>query len=449
MMRYLPHGPADRAAMLKAVGASRADDLVAAVPDGLRLKGPLDLPPPLSEMELQDRLSDLSMKNASTGCYRSFLGAGAYDHFVPVAVDHLLSRAEFYSAYTPYQPEISQGTLQTIFEFQSLICLLTELDVANASLYDGATAVVEALLMASRVHGRDRMVVAGSLHPEYLRTARTYFRNLGLSLETVPWGTDGRVDPLALGAAVNEETAAVAVQSPNAFGVVERLDRIAGVAKAKGAAAVAVVAEPYSLGALAGPGALGCDVSVGEAQAFGNALSYGGPGLGFMAARERYLRQMPGRIVGETTDVEGRRGFVLTLSTREQHIRRAKATSNICTNQGLCMTAATIHLALIGKEGLREIARANRAKAAYAALRLAAVKGVKRSFGGPTFNEFALDLPRPAVEVLEALRGKGILGGFDLSRWYPEMRNRILVAVTERTRREDADAYAAALAEVL
>jgi glycine dehydrogenase subunit 1 len=448
-MRYLPHGPADRAAMLKAVGASGPDDLVATVPEALRLKEPLDLPPPLSEMELQDRLSDLSMKNASAGCYRSFLGAGVYDHFIPATVDHLLSRTEFYSAYTPYQPEISQGTLQTIFEFQSLICMLTELDVSNASLYDGATAVVEALLMASRLHGRDRMVVAGSLHPEYLRTARTYFRNLGLTIETVPWGADGRVDERALEAAVDDRTAAVAAQSPNAFGVVERLDRIAAVARAKGGTAVGVVAEPYSLGVLAGPGALGCDICVGEGQAFGNALSYGGPHLGFMAAREKYLRQMPGRVVGETTDVEGRRGYVLTLSTREQHIRRAKATSNICTNQGLCMTATTIHLALIGKEGLREIARANRAKAAYTAGKLVAVPGVKRSFAGPVFNEFVLDLPRPAAEVLEALRGKWILGGFDLSRWYPEMPNRLLVAVTERTRREDADAFAVALREVL
>ncbi|MBZ5639421.1 MAG: aminomethyl-transferring glycine dehydrogenase subunit GcvPA [Acidobacteriia bacterium] len=448
-MRYLPHGPADRKAMLQYIGASGPDDLVATVPEELRLRGPLDLPPPLSEMELQDRMSELSMKNASTGCYRSFLGAGAYDHFVPVAVDHLLSRTEFYSSYTPYQPEISQGTLQTIFEFQSLVCMLTELDVANASLYDGATAVVEALLMASRVVGRDRIVVAGTLHPEYLATVRTYFRNLGLSLTAVPWGDDGRVDPRALGAAVDESTAAVAVQSPNAFGVVERLDRISAEARAKGAAAVAVVAEPYSLGVLRGPGALGCDVAVGEAQAFGNALSFGGPYLGFMAARDRYVRQMPGRIVGETTDLEGRRGFVLTLSTREQHIRRAKATSNICTNQGLCMTAATIHLALIGREGLRGIALANRAKASYTAGKLAAVKGVKRAFAGPVFNEFVLDLPRPAAEVLEALRGKGILGGLDLSRWFPEMRQRILVAVTERTRREDSDAYAAAMAEVL
>jgi glycine dehydrogenase subunit 1 len=449
MMRYLPHGPADRAAMLEAVGASGPDDLVATVPAGLRLRGPLDLPPPLSEMELQDRMSELSMKNGSTGCYRSFLGAGAYDHFVPVAVDHLLSRTEFYSSYTPYQPEISQGTLQTIFEFQSMICMLTGLDVANASLYDGATAVVEALLMANRVHGRDRMVVAGSLHPEYVLTARTYFKNLGLTIETVPWGSDGRVDPQALEAAVDDKTAAVAVQSPNAFGVVERLDRVAAAAHAKGAAAVAVVAEPFSFGALAGPGALGCDVSVGEAQGFGNPLSYGGPYLGFMAAREKYLRQMPGRIVGETTDLEGRRGFVLTLSTREQHIRRAKATSNICTNQGLCMTAATIHLALLGKDGLRETARANRAKAAYALASLTAVKGVKRTFGGPVFNEFVLTLRRPAAEALEALTAKGILGGLDLSRWFPSMRDRILVAVTERTRREDVDAYAAALAEVL
>ncbi len=449
MMRYLPHGPEDREAMLETLGLERPEDLLATIPEALRLGSAPEMPPSLSEAELQDHLSALAMKNASTGCYRSFLGAGAYDHFVPAAVDHLISRTEFYSSYTPYQPEISQGTLQTIFEFQSMICMLTELEAANASLYDGATATVEALLMAQRAHGRDRVAMAATLHPEYLETARTYFRNLGLAIDVVGHGADGRVDERALAAAVGSRTAGVAVQSPNAFGVIERLDRVAEAAHGEGAAAVAVVAEPYSLGILRGPGGLGCDVCVGEAQGFGNPLSFGGPYLGFMAARERYVRQMPGRIVGETTDVEGRRGFVLTLSTREQHIRRAKATSNICTNQGLCMTAATIHLALLGREGLREVALANHAKAAYAISRLTAVRGVRRAFSGPVFNEFTLELPRPASEVLEALRARNLLGGLDLARWFPEAANRVLVAVTERTRREDVDAYAAALEEVL
>ncbi len=449
MMRYLPHGADDRSAMLEAVGARTIDELLRTIPEKLRLRGLLDLPPSLSEMELQERLSDLSMKNGTTTCYRSFLGAGAYDHFVPAAVDHLLARTEFYSAYTPYQPEISQGTLQTIFEWQSMICMLTGLEVANASLYDGATATVESLLMAHRAHGRDRFVVADTVHPEYLETVRTYIRNLGLDLVVVPHGADGRVDEKALARALEGQEAAVAVQSPNALGVVERLDRIAEAAHRIGAAAVAVVAEPYSLGLLKGPGELGSDVCVGEAQGFGNALMFGGPYLGFIAAREKSLRQMPGRIVGETMDVEGRRGFVLTMATREQHIRRAKATSNICTNQGLCMTAATIHLALLGKEGLRAVARANHARAAYALARLTSLPRVRRSFSGPVFNEFAVDLPLPASEVLAALREKRIFGGLDLGRWYPVMKNRMLVAVTERNRRRDIDALASALGEVL
>jgi glycine dehydrogenase subunit 1 len=435
--------------MLESVGARTEEDLLATVPRPLRLGRPLNLPPPLSEMELQARLNEMAMKNGTTRCYRSFLGAGAYDHHVPVAVDHLISRTEFYSSYTPYQPEISQGTLQTIYEFQSMLCLLAGLDVANASMYDGATATVEAMLMAQRVHGRDQFVVASSIHPEYLATARTYLKNVGFDLVEVPFGSDGRVDPAALAAGVGARTAAVVVQSPNALGVIERLDRIAAAGKAAGAGSIAVVAEPYSLGMLKGPGELGCDVCAGEGQGFGNPLSFGGPYLGFLAAREAYLRQMPGRIVGETRDVDGRRGFVLTLSTREQHIRRGKATSNICTNQGLCMTSATIHLALLGKEGLREVARLNHAKARFALDRLSRVRGVARSFSGPFFNEFAVDLPRPAAEVLEALRERGIVGGLDLSRWYPGMGRRLLVTVTEQHGRNDIDALASALQEVL
>lgn len=448
-MRYLPHGPADRAAMLEAVGAERVEDLLATVPAGLRLDRPLDLPRALPEMELQDRLSDLSMRSASARCWNSFLGAGAYDHFVPFTVDHLLGRTEFYSAYTPYQPEISQGTLQTIFEFQSMLCMLTGLEVANASLYDGATATVEALLMAWRVHGRDTLIVAETMHPEYLQTLRTYVRNLPLQLREVPADADGRLDEKKLLAALGTGVAAVAVQSPNFLGVVERLDRVATAARSAGAATIAVVNEPYSFGILKGPGELGADVCVGEAHAFGNPLSFGGPYLGFMAARETYLRQMPGRIVGETRDVDGRRGFVLTLSTREQHIRRAKATSNICTNQGLCMTAATIHLALLGKEGLRRLARLNHSRARYALARLTAVPRVSRVHAAPFFNEFVLRLPRRASEVLAGLEAKGILGGIDLGRWYPGREDQLLVAVTERARKEQIDRYASALAEVL
>jgi len=435
--------------MLEAVDASSFDDLVRTIPESLRLRADLELPRALSEMELGERMSSLAARSASCASHRSFLGAGAYDHFVPHAVDHLLSRTEFYSSYTPYQPEISQGTLQTIFEFQSMICMLTGLDVSNASLYEGASSLAEAILMCQRTAGRERILLAGTVHPEYLATVRTYLATLGIPVETVPHGPDGRIDETALARALDRGTASIAVQSPNALGVVERLDRIAGVARAKGSQAIAVVAEPYSLGMLRGPGEMGCDVCVGEAQGFGNPVSFGGPYLGFLAARASYLRQMPGRIVGETRDLEGRRGYVLTLATREQHIRREKATSNICTNQGLCMTAATIHLALLGKEGLGEVARWSHAAASYALDRLARVKGVTRAFSGPIFNEFAVTLPRRASEVLPALAERGFLGGFDLGRWYPEMGSTLLVACTERTRRADVDAFAEALEKVL
>jgi len=448
-MRYLPTGPKDREEMLRVIGVSSFADLVATIPKDLRLDGPLALPRALAEMELQEELVRLASKNDSGITHRSFLGAGAYDHFVPTAVDHLLSRTEFYSSYTPYQPEITQGTLQAIFEFQSMICMLTGLDVANASMYEGASATVEAILMCQRVRQRDRVVAADTVHPEYLATVRTYLANLGIELVVVAHGASGRVDGQALANAIGAGASAVVVQSPNALGVVERLDEIAAAAGATETPAVAVVAEPFSFGMLEAPGALGCDVVAGEAQSFGNAVSFGGPYLGILAAKQSYLRQMPGRIVGETTDVEGRRGYVLTLSTREQHIRREKATSNICTNQGLCMTAATIHLALLGHEGLSETARRCHAAAAYALQKLTAVKGVARAYSAPFFNEFAITLPRPAAEVLEALEPKKILGGFDLSRWFPEERRTVLVACTERTKRADVDAYAKALAEVL
>jgi glycine dehydrogenase subunit 1 len=344
---------------------------------------------------------------------------------------------------------VSQGTLQTIFEFQSMLCALTGLDVSNASLYDGATATVEALFMAQRVTRRQRLIVADTVHPEYLETLRTYIRNIDVELGIVGHGPDGRVDLDALPREVDERVAAVAVQSPNALGVVERLDRVASIASGAGAAAVGLVAEPYSLGMLKGPGELGCDICAGEAQGFGNGLSFGGPYLGFLAAGDRYLRQMPGRIAGETTDVEGRRGFVLTLSTREQHIRREKATSNICTNQGLCMTAATIQMALLGKSGLAEVADINHRLAAYAIDRLTGIRGVSRAFSGPYFNEFALALPAPASQVVEALLERGIVAGMDLGRWYPDMERTLLVAVTERTTKEDVDEFARALGEVL
>jgi glycine dehydrogenase subunit 1 len=448
--RYLPTSEADRAAMLRVIGVESVDELLRSIPEPLRLGGDLDLPPRLSEPELLDHLSDLAASNATAPATPFFLGGGAYRHHQPRAVDALLQRQEFFTSYTPYQPEMAQGTLQAIFEFQSLVCLLTGLPIANASLYEGATAVVEALLLAARfARGRTRFLVAETVHPEYRETARTYLRNLGLSLEELPAGPDGRVDETALAGSLDETVIAVATQSPNFLGVVERSDRIAARATEAGAAAVGVLNEPYALGLLRGPGELGCHIAAGDLAPFGSAPSFGGPFLGFLAAQSRYLRGLPGRLAGETVDAEGRRGYVLTLSTREQHIRRGKATSNICTNQGLVALAATIGLCLLGPGGLRHAARLSHTRARQAFEALTALPGVERSFEAPFFNEFALDLPRPAASVHEALAGEGVLAALPLSRWYPDRPSTALFAATELTTDAEIEALARAMRKVL
>ncbi len=445
-MRFIPHTDEDIRAMLETVGVDRVEDLFVGVPPGLRLRSPLDLPPPQAEGELLRSLQRLASVNATPENHLSFLGGGAYHHFIPSAVDQLVSRSEFYTAYTPYQPEISQGTLQAIFEFQTLICQLTGMDVANASLYDGASACAEGVLMAVRATRRHRVLLSAALHPEYRATIATYCRYLDVELVEIPIDADGRTDKKLLAASLDPATAAVVVGYPNFFGVIEDLAPLAEVAQGAGARLVAAVQEPVALGLLKSPGELGADIVAGEGQSFGIPVSFGGPYLGFFAAREKDLRTMPGRLVGETVDLEGRRGFVLTLATREQHIRREKATSNICSNQGLCALMATVYLSLLGKTGLREVAEQSLAKAEYAKARIGVLPGFTLPFAGPTFNEFVVEAEEGAAAVLARLEEQKILGGIPLGKSAPGMDKRFLVCVTEQNSREEIDLLAAALA---
>jgi glycine dehydrogenase subunit 1 len=415
-LRYHPHTPDDVRAMLGAVGASSLDDLFRSIPRPLRLARALDVPPALDEIALLGEFRRLAARNDVA--HPPFAGAGCYPHHVPPAVDQLLLRGEFFTAYTPYQPEISQGTLQALFEWQTFVCLLTGQDVSNASMYDGATATAEAALMATRLTGRKRIAISAAVHPEYRKVVATYLRSTHDEIAVVPFGKDGRTDLAALQKAVNGDTACVIAGWPNFLGVVEPLPEIAAVARKAGALTVSVTAEAVALGLLQAPGALGADVSVGTFQSFGNPMTFGGPAPGFFATREANVRQMPGRICGATVDKHGRRGFVLTLSTREQHIRREKATSNICTNSGLCALAATMHLALLGKNGLADLARLNheRARLLRDAMKRA---GFEPVFSGPTFNEAAFDVG-DAEAAIHRLAKKGIVAGAPLARWYPD-----------------------------
>jgi len=445
-MRYIPHTKEDIRQMLETVGVGSVEDLFAGVPAAVRLQRPLDLPPAAAESELLRELGRLAACNSTADSQISFLGGGAYNHFIPTVVDHLISRSEFYTAYTPYQPEISQGTLQAIFEYQTLICQLTGMDAANASMYDGASACAEGVLMAARATRRRRVLLSAALHPEYRETVATYCRYLDLELVEVPFDAAGRTDAGELARLLDEQTAAVVAGYPNFFGVVEDLAALAVAAHDRGAYLLAAVAEPIALGLLKSPGELGADIVAGEGQSFGIPLSYGGPYLGFFAARKKDLRSMPGRLVGETVDHEGRRGFVLTLATREQHIRREKATSNICSNEGLCALMATVYLALLGKQGIREVARQNLAKAEYAKGRIAALPGFSLPFAAPTFNEFVVEAEEGAGAVLGRLEAAGILGGIRLERWYAGAEGRFLVCVTEQNSKAEIDALVEALA---
>jgi glycine dehydrogenase subunit 1 len=447
-MSYLSLSDKDKKEMLAAVGLSGTEGLFATIPAGYRLEGDLALPGPLAEIDLVRTFEEIGARNACSGCL-SFLGGGAYEHFIPAVVDYLGSRGEFVSPYTPYQPEVSQGTLQAIFEFQTLICQLTGLDIANASLYEGATGAAEAILMAHRVTGKPRVLIAASLHPQYREVVGTYIKKLGIQAVDIPHGADGRMNPAALRSALDDQVSGVVFQSPNYFGVIEDVRELSTIAHERKALSVAVVAEALSLGLLEAPGNLGADIVTGEGQSFGIPLSFGGAYLGFMACRKDFVRQLPGRLAGQTTDVDGRRGFVLTLATREQHIRRERATSNICTNEALCALRATIFLVSLGRKGLREMAWQNVQKAAYALDVLTAVPGVRRKFGGPFFNEIVLEFPKPWASVDAALRAKGILGGIGLEGGREELESCALVCVTELKRREDIDRLARAVREAV
>jgi len=434
-MRYLPNSDSDRAAMLKATGRHSVEEFFDRIPDELRFEGQLDLPGPLSEPEILQYFREASARSARE--YVSLLGAGAYTHYVPVAVNALLSRSEFFTAYTPYQAELAQGTLQAMFEFQTLMTQLTGMDVGNASLYDGSTAATEAVLMALRVTRRNRVLVARTVHPEYCQVLKTFIRHQGTEIQQIPYEDSGQLDLARLESTLNADTAAVVVQSPNFFGALERTARIAEAVHRCGALLIVTITEPLSLAMVKPP--IEADIVCGEAQSFGVRVAFGGPYVGFLTAKEKFLRQMPGRLVGQTVDKEGRRGFVLTLATREQHIRREKATSNICTNQSLCALAATIYLSLLGKTGLRKLAEVNLAKAHYAARQLASVPGVTIPFRAPRFNEFVVRPTCDADELLAGLQKQKIIGGLNLERFYPELRNHLLVCVTETVGREAID----------
>jgi glycine dehydrogenase subunit 1 len=443
-MRYLPKSPAEREQMLAEIGAASIDDLFAVIPGEYRLGRDLDVPRQQAESEIIDYFRAAGNKNAIG--YTSFLGAGAYRHYRPVIIDSLVQRGEFLTSYTPYQAEITQGTLQAIFEFQTMIAELTGMDVANASMYDGSTGAAEAIMMAVRITGRHKAVIASTVHPEYREVIDTYAKHQGLPHSLTGYDAEtGRVDLAALEAAVTEETAAVLVQSPNFFGVIEDIPAIAEIAHAKGALLIVSIAEAVSLGVVRPP--VEADIVSMEAQSFGVAVGYGGPYCGVIAAKEKYLRQMPGRLVGQTADGNGNRGFVLTLSTREQHIRREKATSNICTNQALVALMATIFLTVYGKEGIRELAEHNLAKADYAAKALSARAGVKLLFAGaPRFHEFVLQTAEPLASLNSRLLEEKIIGGLDLSKWYPELGNATLWCATEIITREQIDTAAKVLA---
>ena len=444
-MRYLPKSPAERQEMLAAIGVKNVEELFSSIPEKYRLKKPLNLPGPFSEQEVIRYFQERAAENS--GGYTSFLGAGVYNHLRSVVTDTIIQRGEFLTSYTPYQAEIAQGTLQAIFEFQTLMCQLTGQEVANASMYDGSTATTEAVLMAERLTGRRRVLVARSVHPEYRDVLRTYAKNSGLHVEEISYTMTGTLDAKALKAAINEDVCAVVVQSPNFFGTIETLGPLAEITRAAGAMLVVAVTEAVSLGAVKPPAE--ADIVAMEGQSFGLAPSYGGPYVGVIASREKYVRQMPGRLSGQTTDSEGQRGFVLTLATREQHIRREKATSNICTNQALCALAATVHLTLLGKEGLREQAEQNLAKAHFALSELEKIPGVKRTFSGAFFNEFTVAFPKSVKLVnAELLRDK-IVGPFVLGSAYPELTKNALVCVTETTTRGEIERFVAGLRKAL
>jgi glycine dehydrogenase subunit 1 len=435
-MAYIPHTKDERREMLAAIGVKKIEELYACVPENLRFPD-LDLPDPISEMEAVQELQELAEANLETRHFACFLGAGAYNHFIPSVVDHVIRRSEFYTAYTPYQPEISQGTLQAIFEYQSLISNLTGMDVSNASHYDGATALAEAVIMALAHHRqkRTKIILSSAIHPQYRQVVRTYMQGMGTQ---IVGDDDLNAGPKELAAMIDDDTLIVAVQYPDFLGRIEDFSAIGKAAEASGAL-FCVVVNPLALGMLKPPSEFGADVVVGEGQPLGIPLSYGGPYLGIFTTRDKYVRKMAGRLSGETTDVRGQRGYVLTLTPREQHIRRARATSNICTNQGLMALAAAVYMSLMGKSGLRRVAELCYHKAHYAADKIDALEGYELWNKGDFFHEFAVSCPKPVAEINERLLNAGILGGYDLGLDYPELKDHMLIAVTEANRVQEID----------
>ena len=438
-MGYVPNTEKNRKEMLRTIGVDDIEKLLTDIPDEVRLKKELNLPNPLSEIELKKVMLSLSEKNADLLHYTSFLGAGAYDHYIPSVVEHMVSRTEFYTAYTPYQAEASQGMLQSIYEFQSMICELTGMEAANASMYDGASATAEASMMAMRITKRKEILVSRALHPNYRMVLKTYLQGIGIPIKEITF-KDGITDADALSSFISDNTAAVIIQQPNFFGCIEELSAISAIAKKFGALFIVSV-DPISMGILKSPGELGADIVVGEGQALGNSLSFGGPYLGFFATRKEHVRQMPGRLVGATVDGQGKRGYCLTLQTREQHIKRERATSNICTNQALCALAATVYLSVIGKEGLRKAAELCLQKAHYSQREITKIKGFSSPFSASFFKEFVIKIPVSAEKILKELLKEKIIGGLDLGNYYPEFKDHLLICVTEKRTREEMEKF--------
>ncbi len=447
-MSYISLSDKDKKEMMDCLGISSVDELFLVVPENIRLNRELNIPSSLTEIELIQRFEKIAQGNRYKD-FLSFLGAGAYPHVIPYSVDYLSSRGEFVSPYTPYQPEVSQGTLQIIFEFQTLICQLTGMDIANASLYDGASGAAEAVLMAHRLKGKPKVLVPQTLHPQYKKVIKTYVKNLGIEIEEIKYAESGEVDFDDLKEKLDDRTSAVVIQSPNFMGVVEDIEKISEMTHSSDALSIVVIAEAASLGILEAPGNLGADIVTGEGQSFGIPLSFGGPYLGFMSCSKEFIRQFPGRISGETKDIDGKRGFVLTLSTREQHIRRERATSNICTNQALCALRATIFLETLGKEGLRELGLRNIQKANYALENITQIKGIERKFSGSVFNEFVVSFSGDLKKIEHALRKKSVLPGLHIGEFYPELEDSLLVCVTDIHRKEDIDFLVSCLEEAM
>ncbi len=448
-MRYLPQTESEIQKMCEAIGVNNTQDLFSNIPSVLRFKEKLNIPPALSEQDLLAHLKTLSRTNETVDHFSSFLGAGAYHHYIPVAVNYLAGRGEFATSYTPYQAELSQGTLQAIFEFQTMVASLLGLEIANSSNYEGSTALAEAALMAFRIKKKREILLAKSIHPEYRAVVKTTLKNLGYTIKEIGWNQNGTLDTAELQKNLSKEVVGLCVQSPNFFGVIENLESLSQTAHQNDSLFIVNTGDVISLGLLASPGSCGADIAVGEGQSFGNFLNLGGPYVGLFATKKEYVRQIPGRLVGETLDETGKPGFILTMNTREQHIRREKATSNICTNQSLCALMAAIYLSLLGPQGLKKVAEMNLAKAEFAKKLFSQIPGVELPFAGPTFNEFVLKLPRSSASVLERLREEKIFGGLALEQDYPELKNTLLVCVTEMNKREEIETYASKLRKIL